>query len=159
MKKELKEPMKKELKKLKKNVEKVSKSNFMTEFKEFINRGNVLDLAVGVIIGGAFQKIISSLVNDIIMPVVSLIVGGVDFRNLEITIPNFFGQNSAAHINYGSFLQNMVDFVIIAFCVFLIIKIMNKFTSKFKKEEAEKAEPTTDEQILEVLKDIRKHQK
>ena len=67
--------MKKELKKLKKNVEKVSKSSFMTEFKEFINRGNVLDLAVGVIIGGAFQKIISSLVNDIIMPVVSLIVG------------------------------------------------------------------------------------
>ena len=124
------EPMKKELKKLKKNVEKVSKSNFMTEFKEFINRGNVLDLAVGVIIGGAFQKIISSLVNDIIMPVVSLIVGGVDFRNLEITIPNFFGQNSAAHISRN-----------------------------FKKEEEEKAEPTTDEQILEVLKDIRKHQK
>ena len=151
--------MKKELKKLKKNVEKVSKSNFMTEFKEFINRGNVLDLAVGVIIGGAFQKIISSLVSDMIMPLVGLIAGGVDFRNLEITIPNLFGQDSAAHIRYGNFLQNMVDFVIIAFCVFLIIKIMNKFISKFKKEEEEKVEPTTDEQILEVLKDIRKHQK
>ena len=133
--------------------------NFIEEFKAFALRGNVMDMAIGVIIGGAFQKIISSLVNDIIMPVVSLIVGGVDFRNLEITIPNFFGQDSAAHIHYGSFLQNMVDFVIIAFCVFLIIKIMNKFTSKFKKEEAEKSEPTTDEQILEVLKDIRKHQK
>ncbi|MCP9459896.1 MAG: large conductance mechanosensitive channel protein MscL, partial [Candidatus Nanosyncoccus sp. P13S_S20_bin.18.1] len=116
-------------------------------------------LAVGVIIGGAFQKIISSLVNDIIMPVVSLIVGGVDFRNLEITIPNFFGQNSAAHINYGSFLQNMVDFIIIAFCVFVFVKLVNKFSRNFKKEEEEKAEPTTDEQILEVLKDIRKHQK
>lgn len=151
--------MKKELKRLKKNVEKVSKSNFMTEFKEFINRGNVLDLAVGVIIGGAFQKIISSLVSDIIMPVVSLIVGGVDFRNLEITIPNFFGQDSAAHIHYGSFLQNMVDFIIIAFCVFIIVKLVNKFSKNFKKDEETKAEPTTDEQILEVLKDIRKHQK
>lgn len=153
------EPMKKELKKLKKNVEKVSKSSFVTEFKEFINRGSVLDLAVGVIIGGAFQKIISSLVSDIIMPLVGLIAGGVDFRNLEITIPNLFGQDSAAHIRYGNFLQNMVDFLIIAFCVFLIIKIMNKFIGKFKKEQEEKAEPTTDEQILEVLKDIRKHQK
>ena len=150
--------MKKELKKLKKNVEKVSKSSFVTEFKEFINRGSVLDLAVGVIIGGAFQKI-SSLVSDIIMPLVGLIAGGVDFRNLEITIPNLFGQDSAAHIRYGNFLQNMVDFLIIAFCVFLIIKIMNKFIGKFKKEQEEKAEPTTDEQILEVLKDIRKHQK
>ena len=143
--------MKKELKKLKKNVEKVSKSSFVTEFKEFINRGSVLDLAVGVIIGGAFQKIISSLVSDIIMPLVGLIAGGVDFRNLEITIPNLFGQDSAAHIRYGN--------LIIAFCVFLIIKIMNKFIGKFKKEQEEKAEPTTDEQILEVLKDIRKHQK
>lgn len=151
--------MKKELKKLKKNVEKVSKSSFVTEFKEFINRGSVLDLAVGVIIGGAFQKIISSLVSDIIMPLVGLIAGGVDFRNLEITIPNLFGQDSAAHIRYGNFLQNMVDFLIIAFCVFLIIKIMNKFIGKFKKEQEEKAEPTTDKQILEVLKDIRKHQK
>ena len=151
--------MKKELKKLKKNVEKVSKSSFVTEFKEFINRGSVLDLAVGVIIGGAFQKIISSLVSDIIMPLVGLIAGGVDFRNLEITIPNLFGQDSAAHIRYGNFLQNMVDFLIIAFCVFLIIKIMNKFIGKFKKEQEEKVEPTTDEQILEVLKDIRKHQK
>ena len=151
--------MKKELKKLKKNVEKVSKSSFVTEFKEFINRGSVLDLAVGVIIGGAFQKILSSLVSDIIMPLVGLIAGGVDFRNLEITIPNLFGQDSAAHIRYGNFLQNMVDFLIIAFCVFLIIKIMNKFIGKFKKEQEEKAEPTTDEQILEVLKDIRKHQK
>ncbi|MBF1035778.1 MAG: large-conductance mechanosensitive channel protein MscL, partial [Candidatus Nanosynbacter sp.] len=130
-----------------------------TEFKEFINRGSVLDLAVGVIIGGAFQKIISSLVSDIIMPLVGLIAGGVDFRNLEITIPNLFGQDSAAHIRYGNFLQNMVDFLIIAFCVFLIIKIMNKFIGKFKKEQEEKAELTTDEQILEVLKDIRKHQK
>ena len=131
----------------------------LKDLKEFLLRGNVVDLAVGVIIGGAFQKIISSLVNDIIMPVVSLIVGGVDFRNLEITIPNFFGQNSAAHINYGSFLQNMVDFIIIAFCVFIIVKLVNKFSKNFKKDEEEKAEPTTDEQILEVLKDIRKHQK
>ena len=93
------------------------------------------------------------------MPLVGLIAGGVDFRNLEITIPNLFGQDSAAHIRYGNFLQNMVDFLIIAFCVFLIIKIMNKFIGKFKKEQEEKAEPATDEQILEVLKDIRKHQK
>ena len=133
--------------------------NFIEEFKAFALRGNVMDMAIGVIIGGAFQKIISSLVNDIIMPVVSLIVGGVDFRNLEITIPNFFGQDSAAHIHYGSFLQNMVDFIIIAFCVFIIVKLVNKFSKNFKKDEEAKAEPTTDEQILEVLKDIRKHQK
>ena len=93
------------------------------------------------------------------MPLVGLIAGGVDFRNLEITIPNLFGQDSAAHIRYGNFLQNMVDFVIIAFCVFVIVKLVNKFSKNFKKEEEEKAEPTTDEQILEVLKDIRKHQK
>ena len=152
--------MKKELKKLKKNVEKVSKSSFVTEFKEFINRGSVLDLAVGVIIGGAFQKIISSLVSDIIMPLVGLIAGGVDFRNLEITIPNLFGQDSAAHIRYGNFLQNMVDFLIIAFCVFLMVKGITKLSKKKEEEPvapAPEPEPSKEEQLLSEIRDLLKN--
>lgn len=144
-----------ELKKLKKSIKKINP--VLKEFRDFINRGNVIDLAVGVIIGGAFNKIISSLVNDLIMPVVGIILGGIDFTNLEITIPNFFGGSSAAHLRYGNFIQNIVDFLIVAFCVFIFIRIINKFTAK-KEAEAAK-EPTTDEKILTVLEEIRDQRK
>ena len=143
-----------DLKKLKKNIKKINP--ILKEFRDFVNRGNVLDLAVGVIIGGAFNKIISSLVNDLIMPVVGILLGGIDFTNLELTIPNFLGGSSAAHLRYGIFIQNVVDFLIVAFCVFIFIRIINKFTAK---KEAEKTEPTTDEKILTVLQEIRDQRK
>ena len=144
-----------DLKKLKKSIKKMNP--ILKEFRDFINRGNVIDLAVGVIIGGAFNKIISSLVNDLIMPVVGIILGGIDFTNLEITIPNFLGGSSAAHLRYGNFIQNVVDFLIVAFCVFIFIRIINKFTAKKEAEAA--AEPTTDEKILTVLEEIRDQHK
>lgn len=144
-----------DLKKLKKSIKKMNP--ILKEFRDFINRGNVIDLAVGVIIGGAFNKIISSLVNDLIVPVVGIILGGIDFTNLEITIPNFLGGSSAAHLRYGNFIQNVVDFLIVAFCVFIFIRIINKFTAKKEAEAA--TEPTTDEKILTVLEEIRDQRK
>lgn len=119
------------------------------EFKEFISRGNVVDLAVGVIIGGAFSTIVSSLVNDILMPIIGMILGGINFSNLSITI-------GEAKIMYGSFIQNIIDFLIVAFCVFIFVKFINELSRighrKNKKEE-EKIEVVETE--LDVLKDIR----
>ena len=96
------------------------------EFKEFISRGNVIDLAVGVIIGGAFGKIVTSLVDDIIMPIIGIIIGGLDFSQLSVSV-------GEATIGYGSFIQNIVDFFIIALCIFLIIKLINSFRKKKKR--------------------------
>ena len=100
----------------------------LKEFKEFISRGNVIDLAVGVIIGGAFGKIVTSLVNDVLMPLIGIILGGLDFTNLSLTIKD-------ASINYGMFIQNIIDFLIVSACIFVMIKFINKFS---KKEEAKK---------------------
>ena len=141
-----------ELKQLKKSLKKVNP--ILKEFREFVNRGNVLDLAVGVIVGGAFNKIISSLVNDLVMPIVGLVLGGIDFTHLELTIPNFFGINSAAHIRYGTFIQNVVNFLIVAFCIFIFVRFLNKFSAK-----KESTKPTTDEKILTVLQEIRDQRK
>ena len=102
---------------------------FFNEFKEFISKGNVIDLAVGVVIGNAFGKIVSSLVDNIIMPLVGLLLGGLDFSGLSI---NFQG----ASIRYGLFIQNVVDFLIVAFCIFTVIKIMNSFDKKVKEKLA-----------------------
>ena len=117
-------------------------SSFRQEFIEFINRGSVVDLAVGVAVGGAFTTIVNSLVNDIVMPIVGLVAGGVDFTSLAIRIPNFFGTGDEAVIAYGNFIQNVIQFLIIAFVIFLIIKAMNRINRKrdAKKEKAEKAE-------------------
>ena len=141
-----------ELKQLKKSLKKVNP--ILKEFREFVNRGNVLDLAVGVIVGGAFNKVISSLVNDLVMPIVGLVLGGIDFTHLELTIPNFFGINSAAHIRYGTFIQNVVNFLIVAFCIFIFVRFINKFSAK-----KESTKPTTDEKILTVLQEIRDQRK
>ena len=141
-----------ELKQFKKSLKKVNP--ILKEFREFVNRGNVLDLAVGVIVGGAFNKIISSLVNDLVMPIVGLVLGGIDFTRLELTIPNFFGINSAAHIRYGTFIQNVVNFLIVAFCIFIFVRFINKFSAK-----KESTKPTTDEKILTVLQEIRDQRK
>ena len=114
-------------------------SGFRKEFIEFINRGSVVDLAVGVAVGGAFTAIVNSLVNDIVMPIVGLIGGGVDFRDLKLIIPNFFGGNTEAVIAYGNFIQNVVEFLIIAWVIFMIIKGMNRINrKKDAKAEAKK---------------------
>lgn len=105
-------------------------SGFRKEFIEFINRGSVVDLAVGVAVGGAFTAIVNSLVNDMIMPIVGLIGGGVNFRDLKLVIPNFFGGNTEAVIAYGNFIQNVVEFLIIAWVIFMIIKGMNRINRK-----------------------------
>lgn len=105
---------------------------FIKEFKEFISRGNVMDMAVGVIIGGAFTAIVTSLVNDILMPVLSLITGGLDFTSLCIVLGE--GEN-AATLNYGAFIAAIINFLLIAFVIFLLVKMINKFSRKKKEEE------------------------
>lgn len=116
-------------------------SGFRKEFIEFINRGSVVDLAVGVAVGGAFTAIVNSLVNDIIMPIVGLIAGGVDFTGLVIRIPNFFGTGDEAVIAYGNFLQHVIQFLIIAWVIFMVVKAMNRLNRRKdakKEKEAEK---------------------
>lgn len=120
----------------------------MSEFKEFIARGNVVDLAVGVIVGSAFGKIVTSLVNDILMPIIGVILGGIDFTNLTIKF-------NEATIYYGNFIQNIIDFLIVAFCIFMFVKIMNTLTHRSKKKEEKKEEiPTKNEEVL-LLEEIR----
>ncbi len=119
----------------------------LKEFKTFISKGNVVDLAVGVIIGSAFGKIVSSLVNDILMPIIGIIIGGIDFSNLTIQIKD-------ATIKYGIFIQNIIDFLIVAFCIFIFIKLINKVS---KKEEEKKEKVVSEEaKILKEIRDILK---
>lgn len=120
------------------------------EFKEFAVKGNVIDLAVGVVIGGAFGKIVTSLVNDIIMPPVGILLGGTDFSNLSIVIKEAVGEEAAVAINYGAFLTTVLDFIIIAFAIFIVVKQMNRLK---KKEEAKPAAKTPED--IELLREIR----
>ena len=119
----------------------------LKEFKKFISKGNVVDLAVGVIIGGAFGKIVSSLVNDILMPIIGVLIGGIDFSSLSIKV-------GKANIAYGMFIQNIIDFLIIAFCVFIFVKLVNRLSNLTKKEKEEEKEKITETE-LSVLKEIR----
>ncbi len=134
---------------------------FFGEFKKFINRGNVMDLAVGVIIGGAFTAIVTSLVDDILMPILSLVVGGLDFTKLSFTIKNFFGTGDKATIAYGNFLQSLINFLLVAFCVFVIIRILNDARERaeklHKKEEdaAKKIEAKKEDETVLLLREIR----
>ena len=112
------------------------KQGLKEEFIEFINRGSMIDLAVGVAVGGAFTAIVNSLVNDIVMPIVGLILGGVDFTHLAIRVPNFFGTGDEAVIAYGNFIQNVVQFLVIAWVIFLVIKAMNRMN---RRRDAKKA--------------------
>lgn len=116
--------------------------DILKEFKEFALRGNVVDMAVGVIIGGAFGKIVSSLVNDIVMPPIGLLLGNVDFANLMVTLQEKSGETAAVTIKYGVFINTVLDFTIVAFAIFMVIKQMNRFK---KTPEASEAEPTTRE--------------
>ncbi|MCB9954023.1 MAG: large-conductance mechanosensitive channel protein MscL [Planctomycetaceae bacterium] len=110
------------------------------EFKEFAVRGNVADMAVGIIIGGAFGKIVTSLVNDVIMPPVGMLMGNTDFSSLVITLRAATADTEAVTLNYGMFINTVLDFVIVAFCIFMLIKAMNQLK---RQEEAAPAEPTT----------------
>lgn len=126
----------------------------LKEFKEFALKGNVMDMAVGVIIGGAFGKIVTSLVNDIIMPLVSILTGGYDFKSLRyiITPADEAAGVAESAINYGMFIQNIIDFLIIAFCIFMMIKTMNKLSRKSVEEVVEEgpAKPTAEEILLDI---------
>ena len=127
------------------------------EFSEFINRGNVVDLAVGVVVGGAFGKIVTALVDYIIMPVVGIILGGIDFTNLHITGPIWLGGGApSGALYYGRFLQAVVDFLIVAFCIFIFVKFINKFKREEKAEE-KAAGPTDNEKMIALLEDIKKN--
>ena len=127
---------------------------FVKEFKEFAMRGNVMDMAVGVIIGGAFGKIVSSLVDDVLMPAIGMLTGNVDFTGLALKIGEGEG---AAVLKYGTFIQNVVDFLIVAFCIFLMIKAMNKLMPK--KEEPEAPAGPTQEELLTDIRDLLKDKK
>jgi large conductance mechanosensitive channel len=124
------------------------------EFKEFAVKGNALDLAIGVIIGAAFGKIVSSVVGDLIMPVVGMFLGGVDFSSWVIELPRFFSQPEPILLNLGSFIKNVIDFIVIALVIFGIVKAINRF--KAKKEAAAPAGPSKEEQLLTEIRDLLK---
>ena len=140
--------------------------SFLKDFKEFAMKGNIIDMAVGVIIGGAFGAIVSSLVNDIIMPVVSLVTGGDGLKNLKYVIVH--AKDAAdgvaavgeVAINYGIFIQNIVDFLIIAFSIFVALRVIMKFKKKEKEEEAAAPapEPSKEEVLLTEIRDLLKQQ-
>jgi large conductance mechanosensitive channel len=120
------------------------------EFKNFAMRGNVIDMAVGIVIGGAFGKIVSSFVNDVLMPPIGLMLGGVDFSGLTITLQEATEEVAAVTLNWGVFVQTVIDFLIIAFAIFLVIKAMN---AAKKKEEEAPAEPPKQEVLLTEIRD------
>ena len=136
---------------------------WLSEFKQFAMRGNVVDMAVGIIIGAAFGKIVSSLVSDVIMPPIGVLLGGVDFSNLAVTIKHATVDSPAVVIGYGKFIQTILDFIIIAFSVFALIKVMNTIKAKAEKAEeaqaAAPAEPTKEEQLLTEIRDLLKDKK
>ena len=138
---------------------------FFKEFKEFAVKGNVMDMAVGVIIGGAFGKIVTSLVNDVLMPLISKMTGGVSFTDLFVNLTDdtkyatlAAAQEAGASVfAYGQFIQNIIDFIIIAFCIFLMIKAMNKLKKEKPEEPAAPAGPTQEELLAEI-RDLLKKQ-
>lgn len=131
-----------------KNIKEVKKE--AGKFKQFISRGNVVDMAVGVIVGGAFSKIVTSLVNDIITPVIGIIIGGLDFSNLVLEIGN-------AKIAYGSFIQTIIDFLIIAICIYTVIRLFEKLKHEEKKGKVEEEPKKSDEVVLlEEIRDLLK---
>ncbi len=131
--------------------------SIVKEFRDFAMRGNVMDLAVGVIIGAAFGKIVSSLVADIIMPPLGLLIGGIDFKQFAVTLRPAEGDVPAVIMHYGVFIQNIFDFIIVAFAIFMAIKLMNKV---YKKADEPKAAPvpTKEELLLTEIRDLLKQQ-
>jgi large conductance mechanosensitive channel len=131
--------------------------SMLSEFKDFAMKGNVVDMAVGVVIGGAFKSIVTSFTNDILMPPVGLLLGGVDFSQLSVKIQEASGDAEAVAINYGVFINTVLDFLIIAFAIFLVVKAMNAAMEASKKEEEEAPaappEPTKEEVLLTEIRD------
>jgi len=136
---------------------------FINEFKQFAVKGNAVDMAVGVIIGGAFGKIVSSIVDDIIMPPIGWLIGGVNFSDLKIKLPAEKIADGiemqAATINYGNFIQTLIDFLIIALCVFLLVKGLNRLTRKKDDEPAPAPQPSAEEKLLTEIRDLLKEKK
>ncbi len=136
---------------------------FIKEFKEFAMRGNVIDLAVGVVIGGAFGKIVTSLVDDLIMPIIGVITGGVDFSQKKIIIkdavlnPDGTELAAAVTLNYGNFINVIIQFLIIAFCIFVVIKAINSLKKKEEEAPAAPAAPSNEEVLLAEIRDLLKN--
>ena len=131
----------------------------VSEFKDFAMKGNVVDMAVGIIIGAAFGKIVSSYVNDILMPPLGLAMGGVNFTDLAVVLKEAVGEVEAVTINYGAFIQTVIDFIIIAFAIFIGIKAMNSMQKAREEEEEEAAappEPSAEEKLLTEIRDLLK---
>ena len=124
------------------------------EFREFAMRGNVVDMAVGIVIGGAFGKIVSSFVNDVLMPPIGLLVGGVDFADLAITLQEASGDVAAVTVNYVSFIQTVIDFVIIAFAIFMVVKAMNNLKKKEEAAPPAPPKPSAEEKLLTEIRDL-----
>ena len=131
----------------------------LKEFRDFISKGNVLDLAVAVIIGAAFGKIVTSFVNDILMPPIGILMGGVDFKDLTVVLKNAVGEVPAVTLNYGMFIQNVIDFLIIALCVFLVVKVANNLSKKKEDAPAAPPAPTKDQELLTEIRDLLKERK
>lgn len=134
--------------------------SFISEFKAFAVKGNAVDMAVGVIIGAAFGKIVSSIVDDLIMPPIGWIIGGVDFKDLKVELPALIEGQTAVSINYGNFVQTVIDFLIIAFCVFMLVRGINSL--KKKEAPAETPAPAagpTQEELLAEIRDLLKNNK
>ena len=123
------------------------------EFKAFVMRGNVVDMAVGVIIGGAFGKIVTSLVNDIFLPIIGVLIGNVNFSDLQIKLGEPLEGAEQAAIKYGMFIQEVVNFLIIALCIFMVIKVINKLQKKKEEAPAPVPEPTKEEVLLSEIRD------
>ena len=127
-----------------------------SEFKEFALKGNVVDMAVGIIIGAAFGKIVASFVNDVIMPPLGMLIGGVDFSNLSVTLKQAVGETAAVTLRYGAFIQTVVDFLIIALAIFLVIKWMNSLKKKQEEAPAAPPPPSKEEVLLTEIRDLLK---
>jgi large conductance mechanosensitive channel len=129
---------------------------FLDEFKAFAMRGNVIDLAIAVVIGAAFGKIVTSLVDEIVMPVVGILIGGVDFSDLAWTLQEAVGDESAVTIGYGVFVNSIVTFVIVAFAIFIVVKQLNRFKKKEEESPSEPPKPTKDQELLTEIRDLLK---
>ncbi|MGR8999428.1 MAG: large-conductance mechanosensitive channel protein MscL [Gammaproteobacteria bacterium] len=130
--------------------------SLIQEFKEFAIKGNAIDMAVGIIIGAAFGKIISSLVADVVMPPIGVLIGGVDFTKLAVTLKEAAGDAPAVTLNYGNFIQSMVDFTIIAFAIFIMVKLINNLKKKEAAAPVAAPEPSKEELLLTEIRDLLK---
>lgn len=138
----------------------MAKSSFLQDFKAFAVKGNAIDMAVGVIIGGAFGKIVSSIVDDLIMPPIGWLIGGVNFKDLSVKLPAVMEDQAEVSINYGNFIQTVFDFVIIALCVFMLVHLIMKFKKEEAPVEEAPAPPAgpTQEELLAEIRDLLKKQ-